>query len=386
MKAIQSGICFISTSPRTLWLFYRGLIAQLCDTFESCSVITPYMLELDKLAKYCTCTPHVVPISRAISPFKDLKTIFQIARYLRKGRFAIVHAHTPKGGLVGIFPAILAKIPVRVYTMHGLPLETAKGLKYVVLWLSDWCVCKCATRVLAVSPSLRQKVIEKKICPADKIEVLGKGSACGIDIEYFRKTAEQITLGADIRKHYGIADTAIVFGYIGRIGPEKGIAELVAVFKQLQKEHDVWLFLVGEIEMLHGVLSLVTRDEIKSNERITILEHLQDVRPFYAAIDMLVLPTLREGLPIVLLEAAAMEIPVVATRVTGCVDAVVDEKTGILVEKENPVQLFSAVLRLVKDAKCRKHLGQSARKWVLESFDSARLVKLHMEFYEKLLK
>lgn len=385
MKTIQSKICFISTSPRTLWLFYRGLITQLSEAFKSCAVVTPSMPELDELRKFCTCTSYVVPISRAMSPFKDIKSIFQIARYLRQGHFTIVHAHTPKGGLVGILAATFVGIPIRVYTMHGLPWETAKGLKYVLLWFADWCVCKCATKVLAVSPSLRRQVIGKNICSADKIVVLGKGSACGIDCDHFKRTSNYTEIKDAFRRNHGIDKTAVVVGFVGRIGPEKGIDVLITVFNRLSRENNIYLLIVGEIELLHGPLSSDTIEQLHKNARIIRFDHMQDVRPFFNAIDLLVLPTLREGLPIVLLEAAAMEVPVIATRVTGCVDAVVDGKTGILVEKNNMEQLYKAIQLLIRNEELRNQYGRQARSWVRTNYNDLFLIEAHLHMYKKLI-
>jgi glycosyltransferase involved in cell wall biosynthesis len=379
------SICFISTSPRTLWLFYRGLLAQLRGAFASCSVVTPYMPELDELVRQCHCTPHVVPISRAISPLKDLRSIFRIARHLRRGRFAVAHAHTPKGGLVGILAATLARTPVRVYTMHGLPLETAKGIKYYLLWLADWCTCKCATRVLAVSPSLRQRIIAAKLCPADKIEVLGQGSACGLDPDYFKRTPELIRLGSEIRKRHGIDSEAVVLGYVGRIGPEKGVHELVDAFTRLSQRHNLRLLLIGEDEELHGALSEATRRELRSNPRIIKLDHAQDVRPFYAAIDIVVLPTLREGISMVLLEAGAMNLPAVANRVTGCVDAIEDQVTGLLVDPHKPDQLVDALSGLIRDPTRRAEMGRQGRLRVEQCFAGERLIAEHLKLYERLV-
>ncbi len=368
-----------------LWLFYRGLMAQLHRVFAACSAVTPYMPELDELVRYCSCTSHVVPISRAVSPFRDLVSIFKIARYIRKNRFTVVHAHTPKGGLVGVVAARLAGTPVRVYTMHGLPLETATGLKYGLLWLADRWVCHCATRVLAVSPSLRRQVIARGLCPPDKIAVLGKGTACGIDPEYFKRTDEMQRMGCQIRDRHRIDSDAVVLGYIGRIGPEKGINELVDAFTRLVQHHNIWLFVIGEEEKLHGILRETTQREMKSNPRIIQLDHIQDVRPYYAALDIVVLPTLREGISMVLLEAAAMNIPTVATRVTGCVDAIEDQVTGLLVDGNRPEQLVNALSQLIRDPAGRNEMGRQGRQRVQQYFAGESLIAEHLKFYEQLL-
>ena len=369
-----------------LWVFYRGLLARLKVESQSCTIVTPYMPELDALVDATGCNRHEVTIRRSITPLADVYAILRLAMYLRKERFDMVHAHTPKGGFIGMLAARLAGTPVRVYTVHGLPLETARGLKRRLLRFVDSLACACANHVLAVSPSLLRKILDERVCTRDKLRVLGDGSACGIDIDYYSLNESLKEAGRALRRNHGIDDDAVVLGYIGRIGPEKGIDNLVSVFPAIRANRKIAMVLAGEMEVLHGRLRPETELELANNHSIVRLDHIQDVRPVYAATDVLVLPTLREGLGMALLEAGAMGLPVVATRVTGCVDAVVDGQTGLLVEPENTEQLKAALITLIDDPQLRQKLGEQARIRVSQMFDSARLIEAHLAFYREVLK
>jgi len=298
----------------------------------------------------------------------------------------IIHAHTPKGGLIGMISSWLARIPNRVYTVHGLVLETAKGLRRGVLWLAEWLSCKLATQVLAVSPSLRQCVINEGICPAEKISVLGSGSVCGIDLKRFSPNESFLSTRAKTRAEYHIPDDAIVIGFLGRLVFDKGIKTLVKAFEKLQqKVSKSYLLLVGNFETVRDSLDDETVQKIKDNAHIVYNnEFVSDVLPFYAAMDIVTLPSRREGFGLTLIEAAALELPTVGTKVTGCVDAVVDGVTGLLVEVDNSEELYQGMLKLAQDSELRKKLGRQGRERVEAIFDSTMMIDRYINLYEKL--
>ena len=245
-----SKICLMSSIPVTLWIFYRSLIRQLKDHDFKVTLISSDLPELHKLKSELNCNIFSVLISRKISFFSDIAAIVRLWKYFRKNKCEIIHAHTPKGGLIGMISSWLARIPIRIYTVHGLVLETATGPKRKLLWLAEWLSCsKLATQVLAVSQSLMQRVIDEGLCPADKICVLGHGSACGIELEDFKLSENIREAGKKIRAKYNIPDKAIVIGFIGRVVPDKGVEELVESFELLQRDIvNVYLLIVGEFE------------------------------------------------------------------------------------------------------------------------------------------
>ncbi len=386
-KKNKVKICLMSSVPCTLWGPYRGLIGDLQRHGYQVTLISSDLPELYFLHEEHNCAILPLEISRKISPFRDIISAFKLYFSLRRESPDILHAHTPKGGVLGMLCAFLAGVRRRVYTIHGLAMDTAKGFKYFMLWFSEWLSCKLAVQVLAVSPSLRQRVIDAGICPTDKICVLGQGSACGRDLNEFVSSPDAIAESKKIRAEYEIPENALVVGYIGRIVPDKGIETLVQAF---EKFHEVvpesYLFLVGGFETVRDVIDCELRKKIEDHFYIRFNdEFTHNVVPFYASMDIITLPTRREGFGLTLIEAAAMELPTIASRVTGCVDAVVDGITGLLVEVDNSEQFYLAMLKLANEPDLRKKLGQQGRKRVAQLFDSKTLIQKHIELYDGLL-
>ena len=311
----------------------------------------------------------------------------RLYRLLRAIRPHVVHSHTPKGGLLGMLAARLAGVPVRVYTIHGLPLMTACGWKRLLLLWTERTACWCAFGVLSVSFSIRMAAVRKRICPAAKIKVLLGGSSNGVNAQREFSPARNGTASRQaIRRQHGIPQDALVISFVGRIVRDKGMVELAEAWRTLRNQFpSLHLLLIGPFEPQDPVPAEVERS-FRSDPRIHLIGHVDDVSPYYAATDVLVLPTYREGLPGVLLEAAAMELPVVATRVPGCVDAVVDGVTGALVPSRNAKALAAAVAAYLVDSELRRKHGMAGRQRVLKEFRQEAVWQALYEEYVRLLQ
>ncbi|MBL0219310.1 MAG: glycosyltransferase family 4 protein [Myxococcales bacterium] len=300
-------------------------------------------------------------------------------------RPVVVHAHTPKGGLLGMLAGWVARTPVRIYHMRGLPLETAAGWRRQLLRWTERTSCAAATHVLCVSSSLRAVAIAEHLCAPSKIEVLGSGSGQGVDatgkFDPERVSAE--TRLATRRKH-GLPEDAVVLGFVGRLVRDKGIVELMGAWQLLRQRYPhLHLLLSGVLEERDALPVELVR-ALSDDPRIHLLGFDWDTPPLYAAMDVVVLPTYREGFPNVPLEAAAMQRPVVATRVSGCVDAVVDGVTGLLVEPRDASELAAALARYIDDPALRAAHGQAGRARVLASFRREILWEATYQLYREL--
>ncbi len=368
-------------------MFYRGLTEKLKNSGFILDICSSPDKELDYFRKQFGLTVYPVGIHRQITVWRDILAIIKLVRIFRRNDYDIVHAHTPKAGLLGMIAAILARVKCRIYTCHGLPTETASGIRRLVLKSTEKISCSLAHQVLVVSKSLSEKLVDSGLCKLSKIKILGSGSACGVDLERFNRTAELAEKSKAIRSRHSISPDDMVIGFIGRLVPDKGVGILIEAFIRLYESNkNCKLLVIGNYDLHRGLLSSKTVEIINNHPGIRRREFNDQIELYYAVMDMLVLPTRREGFPYTILEASAMGLPVIATKVTGCVDAVVNGQTGLLVEPDNAEQLYQAMAKLVKHPQLRRRLGEQGRKRAEALFDSRLLIDKHISLYRELLE
>jgi glycosyltransferase involved in cell wall biosynthesis len=371
----------VTTVPETLG-FFVGQVGYLKERgFEVQAVSSPGPL-LEDFAQRETIPVHAVDMSRKIAPAADVKSLGRLVGILRRQRPDMVHAHTPKAGLLGMLAAWFCRVPVRVYTVHGLPFMTATGLRRKLLRWAEKVSCVLAHQVLCVSSSIRGVMVSEGLCRATKIKVLHNGSINGVAAEdRFNPASLSESVRSAVRRRLGIPSDAPVVGFVGRIVRDKGLIELVKAWEELREEpRNLHLLVVGPFEPqdpLPGEVEQVLRRD----PRIHLAGADWHTPPLYRAMDMLVLPTYREGFPVVPLEAAAMELPVVATRIPGCIDAIEDGITGTLVPVRDARELAKAIRRYITDAALRTRHGRAARERVRRDFSQRDVWQaLHREY------
>jgi glycosyltransferase involved in cell wall biosynthesis len=322
-----------------------------------------------------------IPMERQIAPVADLVSLARLCRLLLRLRPQMTEFSTPKAGLLGNLAAMLCGVPRRVYLLRGLKLETATGIQRLVLLVAERLAAACAQVVLCNSESMRARALELGVAPTAKLHLLGEGSSNGVDVERFSPGA------SDVRGQLSIPRQAPVVGYVGRLTRDKGLPELIEAFdKILLAEPEARLLLVGWFDASEDALSDALRARILNHPRIHCTDFVADTAPYYRAMDLLVLPTWREGFPNVVLEAAATGLPVITTLSTGSRDSVVPEVTGLLIPPGYPEAISEAVLRLLRDPARRRRMGKAARAWVLEHFVDERVLGLTAAFYKSLLE
>jgi glycosyltransferase involved in cell wall biosynthesis len=322
-----------------------------------------------------------IPMERGISPFADVLSLWRLCKVLRWLRPSMTEFSTPKAGLLGNLAAKLCGVPVRVYLLRGLRLETLTGLKHRLLVAAERIASACAHYVVCNSESLRLKAVTLRITSLAKLQVIGNGSSQGVDIDRFSPGPERI------RKSLGIPQDLPVIGFVGRLTRDKGIPELMEAFNQiLQVVPKARLLLVGWFDESDDAVSEGLRRRIASHPQVVCTGLVADTAPYYRAMDLMVLPTWREGFPNVVLEAAASGIPVVTTISTGSRDAVIPEVTGLLIPAGYPQAIAEAVIRLIRNRDERFRMGRAARAWVIEQFVNGHVLGLTVGFYQKLLR
>lgn len=327
----------------------------------------------DRIAAFSAkhkCRYKEVSILRKFSVGDDLAALFRLYKYIRRNKFDIVCGHTPKGGLLSMIAAYLAGVPNRVFFRHGLVYETSSGLKRLILMNAERITSFFATRVVCVSPYLIERSRADHLTSEAKMTLLHIGSCNGVDAhhKYNPELLDEKKKQA-LSARLSIAEGVFVIGYTGRLVGDKGVAELVNAFVELQKgEKNICLLLVGPFEE-RDCLSAVVIDTIKSNEQIIYTGLVEeDMEYYYSLMDVLVLPTHREGFGTSILEASAMEIPVLTTSHTGSRDAIANNVTGMYIGMDT-LSIRSKIEIYMQDESLRRKHGRNGREFICKNFE-----------------
>jgi glycosyltransferase involved in cell wall biosynthesis len=328
---------------------------------------------------------HAVPMTRKITPFHDLVSLFALIRLISKFRPHIVHTHTPKAGLLGMMAAWFCRVPVRLHTVAGLPLMEETGVIRGLLMLTERITYKCATTVYPNSKGLAEFIA--RTFPGVPLKIIGNGSSNGIDTIYFKRTEMLENEAQRIREKYGISPDDIVFSFVGRVVKDKGITELTNAFKDLQMpaSKKCFLLIVGPFEDDLDPLPNDVRNFLTQEPRVVVAGFQSDVRPWLMASDVFVFPSYREGFPNVVMQAACLEIPSIVSDINGCNEIIDHGKTGVVVPAKDTKALYEAMTTLASDPQARERYAQTSREFVVTNFDRQFLWGQLLKEYERVL-
>lgn len=312
-----------------------------------------------------------VAMSRRPSPMIDVVSLVRLARLFRKEKPTIVHSSTPKAGVLGMLAATLVRVPVRFYTVRGMASHINTATPAHMIRMLEKTACHCASQVLAVSRSVADAMIGTGLCPSHKMKVLHHGSSNGVDADgMFTPDAVAPDQVRALRHRLQIPADAYVIGFVGRVVKDKGFVELAQAWQEIKRVRpNGRLIVVGPPERDDAVPESFVKGLMEDpSVIITGMVSKEEMPSYYKMMNVVSFPSYREGFPNVVLEAAAMEVPVVATRVTGCVDAVIHGVTGALIPPRDTKALKDALIDYLDDPALARRHGQAARNRVLKDF------------------
>ena len=301
----------------------------------------------------------------------DLGIVRRLLRICRENRVRIFHAHDYKSNVLGV---VLARLfPMRLMTtIHGWVQRTWRTPLYYAL--DRWSL-PSYEKVLCVSQDLVDTCVAAGV-PRRRCALLDNA----IDTDEFTRRQER----SAARRSLGLPADRLLIGAVGRLSAEKGFDVLIrAVQRLVESDRDVGLVLVGEGEEKPRLERLIA--ELHLSQRVHWLGYRSDVRPVYEALDVFALSSLREGLPNVVLEAMAMEVPVVATRIAGIPTLVDDGHTGLIADPGSVDSLVRGIQRFIDDSRLCDTIRQAARECVVSKFSFAQRMQKIVEIYDEVL-
>jgi len=364
----------VAVDGPSLRSYFAGALAFMRSQGFEVVLAAPDGPDLARLCRAEGARARPVGIVRPLRPWRDFKALLELLRIIAEERPDIVHCHTPKAALLGVLAAFALRIPHRIYHLRALPLETQRGPMRWLLYASELLISQLCTETVAISDSLRRAYRRHLGLHRVPIAVHGVGSGNGVDARgrFDPERIDTERLNA-FRRQTGLPADARTLCFVGRLARDKGLIELHDAWQRLRRRYpELWLIVSGDEDERDPVPRALL-DAWRRDPRICMPGFVDQRELVFAAACINVLPTYREGFGNVLIEAAAMAIPSVASRVTGCVDATIDGVTGTLVPPRSAPALVEAIARYLEDPELRGRHGTAARRRALEEFAPERI-------------
>jgi len=377
----------ITTIPLSLEKLLGGGQMHFMNNYFRVIAVSSHKEKLEDVGSKEGVGTFHIDLTRRITPFKDLKALWKLFRFLRSEKPLIVHTHTPKAGTIGMIAAWLARVPIRMHTVAGMPLLEVTGKKRVILERVEKITYHCASRVYPNSLGLQQIIINNKFCRPEKLKVLAHGSSNGIDTSHFDPLKISSAQKSALRKDLGIEEKEFVFIFVGRLVTDKGIKEVVNAFDSAISKHiGVKLLLVGDMEPELDPLEAAVIRTIHNNINIISAGFQDDVRPYMAISDLLVFPSYREGFPNVVMQAGAMGVPAIVTDINGCNEIIQEGKNGTLIPVKNVEALQEKMDYFIQNPQQLKTLATNAREMIVSRYEQKMVWEAILAEYQKLEK
>lgn len=339
----------------------------------------------DDVAKNEGVKTHPLTMSRTITPFKDLISLYKLYKLFKKEKPFIVHTHTPKAGTLGMIAAKLAGVPHRMHTIAGLPLLIVSGPKRVLLNTVEKITYACATKIYPNSFAMKDIILQQGFTKESKLKVIEKGSTNGVDTDHFDSKLFDEATKSKLKSELGFNEKDLVFVFIGRIVKDKGMNELMQTFNKLNSEYpNTKLLLVGPYENHLNPLAPESYELIKNHASICHVGYQKDVRPYFAISDVLAFPSYREGFPNVVMQAGAMGLASIVTDINGCNEIIENGKNGLIIPPKDEDALLDAMKYMINHPEERISMANSSRSKIENNYQQKIVWNALLKEYQNL--
>ncbi len=332
------------------------------------------------------CENRIVHMTRKITPFQDLKSLWQLYRLFRKEKPDIVHSHTPKGGLLGMLAAKMAGVKIRIHTIAGLRFVTATGITQKILVFMEKLTAKAAHHVWPNSHSLLTYIKQHQLVNEKKLQVIGQGSSNGVDLNRYSTASLKQEKINGIKKLLNYDEKLCYLLNMGRIVKDKGVDEVFKAFKVVHAENpNVRLIVVGAFEDDLDPISDEARETLKTHPAIIHIDWSDHVEYFMHLSHLLIHASYREGFPNTLLQTGAMGCSIVCSAIDGSVDIVTHNETGLLFQPGNTEDLLEKLKYALAHPEEMKNYATNLREKIEKKFSQSYLHNCLKEKYFELL-
>lgn len=376
-------ICGITTRPGTAKIMVPTLSYVAERDYDSYLICQP----CDNFSNDAIAPITYIPVEMgrgAVSPIEVIKCTYRLYKIFKQQRFDIVQYASSNAGLYASIAAWMAHVPVRIFCQWGIPYTDYTGMKLKFFKFMEYFTCLLSTSVQPDSHLNREWAIKEGLFKPKKGVVLGKGSAQGVSLKRFDIQKKTIWR-EEIRKQYQIPENMKVFCFVGRIVPQKGVNELMEAFIRIDR-NDTYLFILGAPDEINSLdQELLTK--IKKKKNVVFTGAVSDPERYVSASDYLVLPSYREGFPNTILEAGALGIPSIVTRINGMIDLIVEGKTGFVCEIKSADTLYCAMTKaLTQTNEEYKTMSYNVYTTVKNDFDAEYIKECFYNNRQELIK
>lgn len=369
----KKKICFIVSEPDNAKWFLKTPILKLRENFEV-HLVANFSEQKPKSYIDFTDFNHTLPIKRKINLLHDLICFKKAVTLFKQNKFDSIHSVTPKAGLISMLAGFVAKIPIRIHTFTGQVWATKRGAFKLLLMTMDRIINFFATNVIVDGESQREFLLEKKII-TEKSIVFGKGSICGVDTNRFKPSKNK---RIKLREKYNVNENEWVFMFLGRINAEKGVEDLINAFINIKESYNQKLFIVGpdEDQIISKNINSIKKNNIIY---VPLTDKPEDIMQIC---DAFCLPSYREGFGLSVIEASALEKPIICSNAYGLRDTIEENITGIRHKKGSVSSLQENLIYVLENKEEIKRMGKNGREYVLKNFSTKEIIKNWIKYYE----